>query len=86
MTNPSAAFAHLDEASLRGLAPHGVVRSVQKNTIVVYEGEGLGGSNRVTAAGTGTAVWTPVATPYDRAANPMSTAAATESGAADREF
>lgn len=39
MTNPSAAFAHLDEASLRELAPHGVVRTVPKNTIVVYEGE-----------------------------------------------
>jgi hypothetical protein len=41
---------------------------------------------RGTAAGTGTAVWTPVATPYDRAGNASSTAAATESGAADKEF
>jgi hypothetical protein len=41
---------------------------------------------RGTAAGTGTAVWTPVATPYDRAANAMSTTAATESGPADKEF
>jgi CRP/FNR family cyclic AMP-dependent transcriptional regulator len=39
MTNPSAAFANLDEAHLRELAPHGAVRSVPKNTIVVYEGE-----------------------------------------------
>lgn len=60
------------------------------NTVTVvlgtYEGEGLGGSNRVTALGTGTAVWTPTATPYDRAANAMSTAAVNESGAADRDF
>ncbi len=41
---------------------------------------------RTTAAGTGTAVWTPTATPYDRAANAMSTTAASESGAADKEF
>ena len=41
---------------------------------------------RATAAGTGTAAWTPVATPYDRAANAMSTATASESGSADKEF
>ena len=51
-----------------------------------YEGEGLLGSNRQIAGGTGTAAWAPVATPYDRAANAMSTAAANESGPADREF
>jgi hypothetical protein len=60
------------------------------NTITVvlgtYEGEGVLGSNRITAGGNGTAVWTPAATPYDRAMNAMSTAAATESGAADRDF
>lgn len=60
------------------------------NTITVvlgtYEGEGLLGANRITAGGTGTAVWTPTATPYDRAANAMSTAAASESGPADKEF
>jgi hypothetical protein len=60
------------------------------NTITVvlgtYEGEGLLGSNRQTAGGNGTAVWTPTATPYDRAANAMSTATATESGPADKEF
>ena len=39
-----------------------------------------------TAAAAGTMVWTPVATPYDRAGNVMSTAAATESGAADKDF
>lgn len=57
-------------------------------TIVLgtYEGEGALGSNRVTAAGNGTMTWTPTATPYDRAANAMATAAAAESGAADKEF
>jgi hypothetical protein len=42
--------------------------------------------SRTTAGGNGTSTWTPVATPYDRAENAMSTAPATESGAADREF
>ncbi len=53
-----------------------------------YEGEGLLGSNRITAGGNGTAVWTPTATPFDRAANAMSTATATatESGPAGKEF
>lgn len=41
---------------------------------------------RTTAAGNGTATWTPTATPYDRASNAMSTASASESGGADREF
>jgi hypothetical protein len=41
---------------------------------------------RSTAGGNGTATWTPVAGPFDRAENAISTAAATESGAADREF
>lgn len=41
---------------------------------------------RTAAAGTGTMAWTPAATPYDRAGNAMSTAAATESGAADKDF
>jgi hypothetical protein len=41
---------------------------------------------RGTAAGTGTMVWTPVATPFDRAANVMSTTPATESGTADKDF
>ncbi|HEV7482596.1 MAG TPA: hypothetical protein VGO13_05815 [Solirubrobacterales bacterium] len=64
--------------------------TISGNTITVvlgtYEGEGLLGSNRITAGGNGTAVWTPTATPYDRAANAMSTAAASESGPADKEF
>lgn len=41
---------------------------------------------RTTAGGNGTATWTPVAGSYDRAENAISTAPATESGAADREF
>lgn len=41
---------------------------------------------RTTAGGNGTATWAPVATPFDRAANAMSTAAASESGGADREL
>lgn len=41
---------------------------------------------RTTAGGNGTATWTPVAGPYDRAENAISTAPATESGAADKEF
>lgn len=39
-----------------------------------------------TAGGTGSMIWTPVATPYDRAGNVMSAAAVTESGPADKEF
>jgi hypothetical protein len=71
-----------------GGTPSTMTMSGSTITIVLgtYEGEGLLGSNRTTAGGTGTATWTPVATPYDRAANAMSTAVAAESGAADREF
>jgi hypothetical protein len=39
-----------------------------------------------TAGGTGTMIWTPVATPFDRAANVMSTTPASESGTADKDF
>lgn len=41
---------------------------------------------RTTAGGNGTAVWTPVVNPCDRAENAMSAAPASESGAADRDF
>jgi hypothetical protein len=41
---------------------------------------------RTTAAGTGTMIWTPVATPYDRAGNVMSTATATQSPAPTKAF
>jgi hypothetical protein len=51
-----------------------------------YASTALVDPGRTTAAGTGTMTWTPVATPYDQAGNVMSTAAATESGAADKEF
>ncbi len=44
------------------------------------------GPERTTAGGAGTMTWTPVATPFDRATNTMSAAAAAESGGADREF
>ena len=40
----------------------------------------------ITAAGTGTMTWTPSTTPYDSAGNRMPATAATESGAADKEF
>ena len=56
-----------------------VVLGTYGSTIVVDPARG-------TAGGTGTAVWTPTATPYDRAANAMSTAPATESGPVDKEF
>jgi hypothetical protein len=39
-----------------------------------------------TAASTGTMIWTPVNTPYDRAANAMSTTVRNETGAVDRDF
>jgi hypothetical protein len=59
------------------------------NTITIVFGTyntGVLEPGRTTAAGTGTMTWTPVAGPYDRAGNPISTAPATESGPADKEF
>ncbi len=60
------------------------------NTVTIvlgtYSTTPLVGPERTTAGGTGTMTWTPPATPFDRAANPMSTATASESGAADKEF
>lgn len=41
---------------------------------------------RATASAVGKMIWTPVATPYDRAGNVMATTAATQSGAASKEF
>ncbi len=41
---------------------------------------------RATAANAGSMIWTPAATPYDRAANPMSTTPVTQSGAAKKAF
>lgn len=56
-----------------------VVLGTYNSTIIVDPGRG-------TAASAGTMVWTPTATPYDRAANAMSTSPATESGPADKDF
>jgi hypothetical protein len=42
--------------------------------------------SRTTAAATGTMIWTPVATPFDRAGNVMSTTPVSETGALDRDF
>jgi hypothetical protein len=57
------------------------------NTITITFGTELGVLvGATTAAGTGTMVWTPVATPYDRAGNVMSTAPATQSGGAKKAF
>jgi len=53
------------------------------STITITLGTPSGG---VRTAGNGTMIWTPVATPYDRAANACLTTAATESGPADPEF
>lgn len=55
-------------------------------TLGTYSSTFLVDPIRTTAGGNGTMVWSPVATPYDRAQNQLSTAPATESGAADRDF
>jgi hypothetical protein len=63
--------------------------SLSGNTIKVVLGTytiGVLEPARETAAGTGTMIWTPVATPYDRAGNVMSTAAATQSPAPTKAF
>ena len=39
MSQAVGPFANLDESALRALAPHGVVRSFAKNTVVVNEGD-----------------------------------------------
>ena len=58
------------------------------NTISIKFGTYAEGTlaGRTTAAGTGTMVWTPVATPYDRAGNALSTATATQSPAPTKGF
>ena len=35
-------FANLDEAALRDLSPHGVIRSFPKGAVMVNEGHGTG--------------------------------------------
>jgi len=54
------------------------------STIVVTLGTPNGAVT--TAASNGTMTWTPIATPYDRAANTCTTTARNEGGSADREF
>ena len=54
------------------------------NSITVVLGTASGAGS--TAAATGAMVWTPSATATDRAGNAASTANATETGAADKEF
>jgi hypothetical protein len=54
-------------------------------TLGTYAAEGIL-VGRTTAAGVGSMVWTPLTTPYDRAGNPMSTTAATQSGAPKKNF
>jgi len=39
MTSRDGPFAHLEEDALRELAPHGAVRSLPKNVVVVTEGD-----------------------------------------------
>jgi hypothetical protein len=60
------------------------------NTVTIvlgtYNATAIVDPARTTAGGNGTATWTPAVGPCDRAENAISTAAATESGAADREF
>lgn len=55
-------------------------------TIVLGTYAPAGLAIRGTALGNGTMAWTPVATPFDRAANAMSTTAVTETGTADKDF
>lgn len=54
------------------------------NTITVTLGTPSG--TTTTAAGTAAMTWTPLGSGYDRAGNPFSTLAATESGTLDRDF
>ena len=55
-------------------------------TIVLGTYAAVGVALRTTALGTGTMTWTPVATPFDRAGNVLSTTPAPESGSADKDF
>jgi hypothetical protein len=54
------------------------------STVTIVLGTASGTAS--TAGGTGTLKWTPSSTPTDLAGNPVSTAQATESGAADGDF
>jgi hypothetical protein len=70
-----------------GVAAPASTMVMSGNTITItlggYTGVLVG---RGTAAGTGSMIWTPVATPYDRAGNPMATTPVTQSGAARKNF
>lgn len=55
-------------------------------TLGTYNSTFLVDPIRTTAGGNGTLTWTPVATPYDRAHNQISTAPVVESGTPDRDF
>jgi hypothetical protein len=55
-------------------------------TIVLGTYAPAGLAIRGTALGTGAMIWTPVATPFDRAGNVIATTPATESGTADKDF
>jgi CRP/FNR family cyclic AMP-dependent transcriptional regulator len=39
MSHADGAFSHLDETSMRELAPHGLARTYRKNVVVVNEGD-----------------------------------------------
>jgi len=54
------------------------------NTVTITLGTASSGPS--TAVSTGTMTWTPSASAYDRAANAETTAARTETGAADKDF
>ena len=59
-----------------------MTRSGNSITVVLGTQSGAG----TTAATNGTMGWTPSSSAYDRAGNASTTAAASETGAADREF
>jgi hypothetical protein len=69
-----------------GATPSKMTMSGNTVTIVLGTYAAAGLAIRTTALGTATMTWTPVATPFDRAGNLMSTTAATESGPADKDF
>ena len=56
------------------------------NDVTITLGFASGSGSAGTAGGNGTAAWTPVATPTDRAGNLSSLGTANESGGADKEF
>lgn len=59
--------------------------SISSGTVTIVLGTHAG-NNALTVTTPGTMAWGPATTPYDRAANPTSSAGAGESGSADVEF